>query len=292
MTTETIGFTVRNLTEEAAASFSRTTVSPRLATILALLVKHLHGFIREAEVTPEEWAEGIQFLTACGDITSEKRNEFALLSDILGVSSLVDLLPNPPGATPGSLLGPFYNPDSIEYQTTADLFQGQPGVPTLFHGRVLDAAGNGVAHALVDFWQNADNGYYPAADPEQDEQNLRGKIRCDASGYFAIKTIRPKAYSVPMDGPVGHVLDQLNKLPWRPAHWHVIVSAPGYRSITTELFPDDDEYINTDPVFSIRPGLALTFKSLNDEASGKQWGLPIPFCLVDFDFHLVAEQQG
>ena len=275
------------ITAAVADSFARAE-NPRMARLLPLLVRHLHDFVREAEVTPQEWRAALAFLTDCAAMTSQERNEFILLSDVLGVSSLVDLLGHPPDATPGSVLGPFHNHNSRLQPNGIDLAGSQAGERTLFTGRVSNRAGSGLAHAEIDFWQNAANALYPAQDPAQDAQNLRCKIRCDAQGRFSIVTVRPQPYTVPYDGPVGALLSAANRHCWRPAHFHCIVSALGHASLVTEIFPRDDPYIESDTVFGVRDGLVVPFERVDDAAEAARHGLPTPFTRVRFEFRLAA----
>ena len=230
------------VTEAAMRSFA-TSSGPRMGEVMALLVKHLHAFVAESKLTKEEWMRGLTFLTAAADITTEERNEFSLLSDVLGISSMVDVVSQPVGGTSSSVLGPFHNHDSQLRANGVDLTNGQAGERTWLHGRVVDINGKPVANAELDFWQNADNGLYPAQDPAQDPHNLRCKIHCEADGSFELLTIRPHPYTVPTDGPVGAMLAAANRNIWRPAHYHVIVSAPGYVGLVTELFPAGSAYI-------------------------------------------------
>ncbi len=276
------------VTVEAMQSFAHAH-DPRLGEVMSLLVKHLHAFVAESKLTKEEWLRGLEFLTACAAITTEERNEFSLFSDVMGISSMVDVVSQPPGGTPSSVLGPFHNHDSLQRPNGSDLTGGQPGDRVWFHGRVLSADGQPVAKAQIDFWQNADNGLYPAQDPEQDPHNLRCKIVCEADGSFNFLTIRPKPYTVPTDGPVGALLAASQRNIWRPAHYHVIVSAPGYVGLVTELFPEDSDYLNNDTVFGVRPGLIVPFKSCQDSDVAKRYGIAQPFFEVAFEFKLAKQ---
>ena len=278
------------VTRDAMASFSKAT-DPRLAEVMGLLVKHLHAFVDESKLSKAEWLKGLEFLTAAAQITDHERNEFSLFSDIMGISSMVDVVSQPPGGTPSSVLGPFHNHDSLIKPNGSDLTDGQPGERVWLHGRVLDVHHNPIPHAQIDFWQNADNGLYPAQDSAQDPQNLRCKIQCDAQGGFELLTIRPHPYTVPTDGPVGALLAASNRNIWRPAHFHIIVSAPGYVGLVTELFPSGSAYIDNDTVFGVRPGLIVDVKDCHNEDVAKQFGLTLPFKEVAFDFSLVQQSS-
>jgi hydroxyquinol 1,2-dioxygenase len=282
-----IGVTQASVTTAAATSFAGAP-SARMAELLSLLVKHSHAFIREGKVTHAEWRTGLEFLTKAAAITTEERNEFSLMSDIFGISSLVDLQSHAPGGTPGSVLGPFHNHDSHWRDNGADLISGQPGEPVLFKGKVCDTQGKGLANASIDLWQNADNALYPAQDASQDPHNLRCKIKCDADGSFTLNTVVPKPYTVPYDGPVGDMLTATKRHGWRPAHFHFIAAAPGFQSLVTEIFPEDSEYLESDAVFGVRPGLAIAMPWIDDEAQSKSHRIARPFRLAQFEFRLVA----
>ncbi len=282
------GVDAASVTDAVAATFANAS-SALMAELLPLLVRHAHAFVREGKVTHAEWRAGLQFLTDCASITTAERNEFTLLSDILGVSSLVDLQSHQAGATPGSVLGPFHNHDSRWLENGADLIAGQDGERVLFLGRVCDTTGAVVPGASIDFWQNAANRLYPAQDPAQDPHNLRCKMKCDSNGRFAIRTVRPQTYTVPYDGPVGAMLTASNRHCWRPAHFHLIVAAPGHQTLVTELFPHDSEYIDSDAVFGVRKGLTIALASNNDPALGEKYQIAAPFALAEFEFRLPRE---
>lgn len=276
------------VTQDAMQSFANAT-DPRMAEVMRLLVKHMHAFVVESKLSKAEWLAGLEFLTNAAKITNDERNEFSLFSDVMGISSIVDVVSQPPGGTPSSVLGPFHNHDSHFRANGDDLTEGQPGDRVWIHGRVLDVDQNPIAGAQIDFWQNADNGLYPAQDASQDPQNLRCKIVCDEMGGFSLLTIRPHPYTVPTDGPVGALLAASNRNIWRPAHFHIIVSAPGYVGLVTELFPAGSDYIDNDTVFGVRPGLIVDIKPCHDLTIAKQYGLNTPFNEVTYDFHLVKK---
>ncbi len=277
-----------SVTQAAMRSFSQAT-DPRLGQVMALLVKHLHAFVVESKLTKQEWLCGLEFLTQSANITDSERNEFSLLSDILGISSIVDVVSQPEGGTSSSVLGPFHNHDSLVRPNGVNLSGDQPGQKTWLHGRVLDAQGQPIAYAEIDFWQNADNGLYPAQDPLQDPHNLRCKILCEADGSFNLLTLRPHPYTVPTDGPVGALLAASQRNIWRPAHFHVIVSAPGYVGLVTELFPADSAYIDNDTVFGVREGLIVPLLPSHNLEVAKRYGIEMPFLEMNFDFHLVRQ---
>ena len=277
-----------DVTIDAMKSFANAS-DPRMAEVMSLLVKHMHAFVAESKLTKAEWLKGLEVLTHAAKITTDERNEFSLFSDVMGVSSMVDVVSQPPGGTPSSVLGPFHNHDSLIRPNGSDLTDGQAGDRVWLHGRVLDVHQQAIPGAQIDFWQNADNGLYPAQDPAQNPQNLRCKIICDDQGGFSLLTIRPHPYTVPTDGPVGALLAASNRNIWRPAHFHIIVSAPGYVGLVTELFPAGSDYIDNDTVFGVRPGLIVQIKPCQDASIAKQYGLSIPFNEVSYEFNLVKQ---
>jgi hydroxyquinol 1,2-dioxygenase len=281
------GVTDATITDAVAKSFS-SALSPRVAELLPLLVRHAHAFVREGNVTHAEWRAALGFLTDCAKITDEVRNEFTLLSDVLGISSLVDLQASAANATPGSVLGPFHNHDSHFVDNGANLIGTQPGEPVLFSGQVCDAAGLPIAGATVDFWQNAANALYPAQDAEQDPHNLRGKMKCDADGRFSLRTVKPQPYTVPYDGPVGALLTASARDCWRPAHFHFIITAAGYLPLVTEIFQSNSEYLDSDAVFGVRDPLIVAFETVNDASESQRTQMPKPFSRAHFNFRLAS----
>jgi protocatechuate 3,4-dioxygenase beta subunit len=279
---------VPEVTRDAMRSFAKAS-DPRMAEVMGLLVKHMHAFVAESKLSKAEWLKGLEFLTHAAKITTDERNEFSLFSDVMGISSMVDVVSQPAGGTPSSVLGPFHNHDSLYQPNGADLTQGQPGDRVWLYGRVLDVNQKPIPGAEIDFWQNADNGLYPAQDAAQDPQNLRCKIKCDEEGGFSLLTIRPHPYTVPTDGPVGALLAASNRNVWRPAHFHIIVSAEGYVGLVTELFPSGSAYIDNDTVFGVRQGLIVDIKPCQDLGVAKKYGLSSPFNEVNFEFNLVKQ---
>lgn len=276
-----------NLTQAVIASFGGAE-SERLRTVIGTLVTHLHAFAREVKLTHAEWKAAIDFLHAAGKISDERRNEFILLSDVLGLSALTDLINSTPGATEASELGPFYAEGSQLLPVGADLIKDNPGDRVLLRGRVLDGSGKPIPGAMLDFWQAAANGLYPEQDPQQDAHNLRGRMLTGADGRYAIRTIRPAPYTVPDDGPVGTLLRAGGRTAWRPGHFHFIVKAEGYVPLVTELFSVDDPYIDRDAVFGVRASLAVPFVRQDSAAAAAPYDIKPPFYTLDFDFRLRA----
>jgi len=259
---------------------------PRFRQIIESLTKHLHAFAREVNLTPQEWKAGIDFLYQAGRISDEKRNEFILTSDVLGLSSLVDMLQSDAGATERSALGPFHSEGSPALAVGGNLKQANDGEPLLVHGRVLDESGTPVAGAQLDFWQAAVNGKYWQQDPAQHPHNLRFRMTTGDDGVYAFTTVQPAPYSVPYDGPVGDLLRAGGRHAWRPAHFHFIVGASGFRPLTTEVFFSGDPYLDSDAIFGVRESLVVTVAPNTDAALAKRYGLTVPFHNVGFDFKL------
>ncbi len=261
---------------------------PRFREIMTALVRHLLGFAREVELTKEEWLAAIDFLSRTGWRTTEKRNEFILLSDTLGLSSMVDFISSRGNddATEVSVLGPFYIDGAPMIDNGGDLIAGNDGEPGVVHGQVLSVDGTPIAGAMLDVWQNAANGLYSTEDPEQNEINLRGRLLTAEDGSYSFTTIRPMPYTVPEDGPVGGMLDAMGRHPWRPAHIHFKVTADGYQDLITELYPDDDKYIDEDAVFGVRDSLAVPFTRNSSADEAAKHGLDAPFFDLGYDFRL------
>jgi protocatechuate 3,4-dioxygenase beta subunit len=238
------------------------------------------------KLTPAEWKAAVDFLHAAGRISDERRNEFILLSDVLGLSALVDLLNHRPGATESSELGPFHAEGSPLLPVGADLVKDNAGERVLVRGRVTDTAGRALPGALLDFWQAAANGLYPAQDTSQHPENLRFRMKTDGEGRYAFTTVKPAPYTVPYDGPVGDLLRAGGREAWRPAHFHFIVSAQGHVPVVTELFSEDDPYIEKDAVFGVRDSLVFRYVRRDSAADAAPWRVEPPFYSVDFDFRL------
>lgn len=253
-----------NITQTARDSFTGVPEARR-RELLQSLVQHLHAYAKDTKLTHEEWRAALAFLHRAGDISSDSRSEFSLLSDVLGLSSLVDLMASTQGTTPGSVLGPFHTAGSPWCANPADLTAGNAGRVVLMRGRVLNIDGKPVPGATLDFWQNADNGLYWQLDPTQPQENLRCQMKVDAEGAFSIRTIRPRPYQIPTDGPVWlELVGPAGRSAWRPAHVHLIVSAPGYRTLVTELFDADDPYLDSDAVFGVRGALVQRYEAVAD----------------------------
>lgn len=283
---------MRNLTEsnltDAVVAAMAAAPDERAGEILSALVRHLHDFIREVKLTEEEWLAGIQFLTAVGQKCDDKRQEFILLSDTLGATTAKDILNHrkPPGATETTLLGPFYREAAPNMPPAGNIAGDVAGEPTVVRGRVLAPDGSPIAGAALDVWQSDAEGHYDLQLPDLDGMALRGVFHTDAEGRYSLRTIKPRYYPIPDDGPVGRMLAAVGRHPYRPAHIHFIVSAAGYQPVTTELFAEGDPYLDSDAVFGVRESLIVPFVRHDSAEAAAQLDMPVPFYTVDFDFVL------
>ncbi|GAA4228341.1 hydroxyquinol 1,2-dioxygenase [Actinomadura meridiana] len=278
-------FSEERSAEVVAASFAATP-DPRLRRVLTSLVRHLHDFVKDVELTEAEWAAAIDFLTATGKMCTDTRQEFILLSDVLGASMLVETINNRAvgGLTESTVEGPFHMVASPPRDLGADIAEDGKGAPCLVTGSVTGSDGAPVANATIDVWQANDEGYYDVQQPGvQPPLNLRGLFTADADGTFWFRTIVPRYYPIPQDGPVGRLLTATARHPNRPAHIHFEVSAPGYRTVTTHLFVAGTPYIDSDAVFGVKPSLVREFPEVDDPGRAAEVGLPNPFRTVNFD---------
>ena len=274
------------ISQQAVNSFNDAS-NPRYKQIMQSLVRHLHAFVREVELTEREWFEGIGFLTDTGHkCDGLVRQEFILLSDTLGISMLVDAINHRHSATATetTVFGPFYI-EGMPEREFGENMAFTPGEPALVRGRVVDTQGNPLADAVLDVWQTAENGMYSGQDVEQPFGNLRGRYRTDADGYFAIRTIVPVAYPIPTDGPVGRMLDAANRHAWRPAHLHFMIEVPGYRKLVTHLFNHDDPYLASDAVFGVKHSLQVIYEDRRThDILSASLGMDVPFKRASYEF--------
>ena len=249
-----------DITAAALASFDGAD-DERLRRLAQVLTRHLHAFATEVGLTQGEWEEGIRILTETGHITDDRRQEFILWSDTLGLSMLVDALANPlpSGATESTVLGPFYVPGSPLRPYGASIAEEVAGAPAWIHGKVLDLDGGPIPGAELDVWQNGDDRLYAVQNAEAPEDHLRGRFTTRDDGSYAFLAVRPVPYTIPDDGPVGRMLAATGRHPWRPAHVHMIVRAPGYRTLATHIFDRESEYLDSDAVFAVKPSLLREF---------------------------------
>ncbi|MEV6621519.1 dioxygenase [Amycolatopsis sp. NPDC051106] len=256
------------------------TPDPRVRTVLSALVRHLHDFVRDVDLTEAEWAHAIDFLTRTGRKSDDTRQEFILLSDVLGVTTLVDAVNHrrSTDATENSVQGPFYREARPEFPDGADISNGLPGTPLLFRATVVDAAGAPVAGADFDVWHADSHGHYDSDVPGLDAAAMRGLFRTGRDGTVEIRSIAPAPYPIPDDGPVGELMRATGRPVMRPGHIHVRIAAPGFSTVTTMLFRDDDPYLAQDPVFGTKRSL-LYRRDLREGPDG-------PFDLVEHTFVL------
>jgi catechol 1,2-dioxygenase len=262
---------------------------PRLREVMEVITRKLHEAVREIEPTQEEWFKAIMFLTDTGHMCNDWRQEFILLSDVLGVSMLVDAINNrkPSGASESTVLGPFHVDNAPELAMGANICLDQKGEAMFVHGRILDTEGKPVANAKIDVWQANDEGFYDVQQKGiQPDFNLRGVFRTGADGKYWFRGVKPKYYPIPDDGPVGKLLRALGRHPYRPAHLHYILAADGFETLTTHSFDPADPYINSDAVFGVKESLLAEFKWTEDRKRATEAGFDGGFWDVEHDFVL------
>jgi len=260
----------------------------RFKQVMTSLITHLHEFVREVRLTEDEWMQAIQFLTETGQACTDRRQEFILLSDTLGVSILVITLNHPAenGTAESTVLGPFYWEGAPELPRGSNLAEGVKGEPTFYSGRVLSADGRPLANAVLDIWSGDGEGTYDMQMGEHVGMKARGKIRTDEQGRYWFRSIRPTFYPVPTDGPVGRMLGKMGRHPYRPGHIHMIVSAPGHASVTTHLFVAGSDYLDSDAVFGMKESLVAQFKRHEPGVAPTGERMTVPFYTVEYDFRL------
>lgn len=245
-----------NITQAVIASFAQTS-DPRLKEIMTSLVQHLHAFARDVKLTEAEWFQGIDFLTRCGHITDNKRQEFILLSDVLGLSMLTVAMNNdkPAGCTEATVFGPFHVEGAPHYELGEDIANGAKGTPCHVAGTVRGLNGEPVPGAVIDVWQSDEDGLYDVQHAGLDHAQSRGIVTADAQGGYHFQSIVAVPYAIPHDGPVGQMLNATGRHPWRPAHLHFMIQAPGYETLITHVFRDHSDYLDSDAVFGVRQSL-------------------------------------
>jgi hydroxyquinol 1,2-dioxygenase len=260
----------------------------RFKRVMASLVTHLHDFVRDVHLTEPEWLAAIQFLTEIGQTCTDKRQEFILLSDTLGVSILVITLNHPAdaGSSESTVMGPFYWEGAPDLPRGSNLAEGVKGEPAFYSGRVLSVDGRPLENALLDIWSGDGEGDYDMQIPGEAAMKARGRIRTDAEGRYWFRSIKPSFYPVPTDGPVGRMLRKMGRHPYRPGHIHMIVSADGHLPVTTHLFVADSRYLDSDAVFGMKESLVASF--VQHPSGAAPWGEPLdtPFYTVSYDFRL------
>lgn len=263
----------------------------RSREIVCGLIRHLHAFIRDVRLTEPEWMAGIGYVTRAGQISSDKRQEVILFSDLLGVSALVNMVSAnvPDGATETTVIGPFFVENAPKRERGESIALQDMGYPMILRGKVLDIEGAPVPRARIDVWQNNANALYDVQDSDAPANNLRGYYLTNDDGSYIIRTIRPTQYKIPIDGPAGDLVKVAHRHPWRPAHVHVMISAEGFQTLTTHIFDGEDSYIDSDVVFAVKESLILDIKLNESQEDADLYGLKAPFHEVVKDLILVRK---
>jgi protocatechuate 3,4-dioxygenase beta subunit len=250
-----------NQVTEAVIEQMATTPDPRLKEIMEAAVRHLHAFAREVKLTPDEWLKGIAFMTAVGQACTPYRQEFILLSDVIGLSRLVNVMHDgemrEAVGTETSLLGPFFREKAPEIELGDTIAKVSKGTEIMIYGRVTDGEGKGVAGAEIDVWQTNEDGHYDLQAYDPTVMDMRARMRTDADGYYRFRTLKPLGYSIPMDGPVGELVRNQKRHGFRPAHIHFLIAAPAHRELVTALYFADDKHVDSDTVFGVSKSLVI-----------------------------------
>jgi hydroxyquinol 1,2-dioxygenase len=260
----------------------------RLRDVMSSLVQHLHAFAREVRLTQGEWFDGIRFLTEVGRMSDERRREFILLSDTLGLSMLVTAMNHrvPQGCTEATVFGPFHVDGAPHFEQGGDVANGAAGEPCYVRGQVRALDGTPVAGAEIQVWQADAEGFYDVQRGAPGEHRARGVLSSGSDGRFHFRSIVAEAYPIPHDGPVGRMLQHLGRHPWRPAHLHFMISAPGYRRLVTHVFRNGDRYLDSDAVFGVRSSLVADWLPQEPGPTPDGGHSAVPFHTLDFDFVL------
>ncbi|KEZ39587.1 Uncharacterized protein SAPIO_CDS9498 [Scedosporium apiospermum] len=266
----------------------------RLKYLLERLVTHLHDFVRETRLSTDEWMTGIEFLTAVGQICTDVRQEFILLSDILGVSLLVDSVdhPKPEGATEGTVLGPFHTHEAHSVANGESIAGDPDGQPCLVLCSVRDTSGKPISGVRIDVWETDSKGFYDVQYADRTGPDGRGIVTSDDDGLFWFKAIVPVPYPIPHDGPVGKLLGRLGRHPYRPSHMHFKFDKEGYDPLITALYVRNDPYENSDAVFGVKNSLVVDVKEVKDREVAENYGAYVGCALIEYDFVLVLESEA
>lgn len=256
--------TIENITDIVINAMAEET-NPRAKEVLASFIRHMHDFVRETRLTHEEWLIGIGYMTKAAELTDDKRNEFILLSDIFGLETLVDAISHDAeeNETESAVLGPFFREGSpiLPAGATISMRGDTDGPSALVEGQISNTLGEPVSGAIIHVWETGPEGLYEQQDPNQPDMNLRGRFKTDENGRYAFRGVRPVSYPIPYDGPTGDLLQVMGRHPYRPAHIHMVVEAPGYRKLISQLYDSTDEYLESDSVFSVKGSLIIEFNS-------------------------------
>ncbi|KAI0361951.1 aromatic compound dioxygenase [Trametes cingulata] len=260
------------------------------------LITHLHQFVRETSLTTQEWEEAIQFLTAVGKTCTPLRQEFILLSDVLGVSALVDALNNPPvqGGTESSVLGPFFTEDAPDVENGDSIASEGKGEYMYVEGRVLSTDGTPIPNATIETWETDADGFYDTQYATREKPDCRGRLHSDKDGRFGYRAVVPVAYPIPGDGPVGQLLLGMGRHNMRPNHLHLMIEAPGYTKLVTAFYPEGDDWLESDAVFGVKKSLVVSLKEVHNEEEARKRGFPKgdKFKLLQHDIILVPEEKS
>ena len=283
--------TIDTITQQAVARWN-TTHDPRLRELITRLIPHVHGWAKEVGLTHQEWINGLNFLARVGQWTTDARGENILLSDVMGLSMLTVMINDklPKGATPHTVLGPFYVDDSPQLDAGGNMAEGVAGEPCYITGRVLNLKGEPIAGAVLDMWQADEHGVYEVQLEQKSGPYLRGVYHSGPDGRYSVKTIAPLGYSIPMDGPVGELMRMTDISHFRPAHIHFIMSAPGYQKIITHLFKRGTEYLENDVVYGVKQELITDFRKSPPGVAPTGEKLDTPFWTIEYDFVLAPEE--
>jgi hydroxyquinol 1,2-dioxygenase len=283
--------TEENITDLAVERWA-TARDPRMAELMTALVRHLHDFAREVRLTEAEWMAAIQWLNRAGQISDEKREEFILTSDVVGLSMLVVQMNHrlDPRATPATVLGPFHIEGSPELEYGADMSQGLPGTPLVLLGTVKDLDGNPVPGAVLDLWQADNEGLYESQHADVDEARLRAKYTTREDGSYCVRTVAPFGYTIPMDGPVGELISQTEISHFRPAHVHFLINVPGFEPLITHLFEEGADYLDSDVVFGVKEELVVRYEKREPGQTPDGGTIDEPWFEARYDF--VLQPQG
>ncbi|KQZ66797.1 dioxygenase [Nocardioides sp. Root151] len=276
---------------EVLASFAQTP-DPRTRQVLEAVTRHVHALVEELRPTMAEWEQAIAFLTEVGHTSDATRQEFVLLSDVLGVSMLVETINGDPHGTEGTVLGPFHMTESPQRALGDSVDLLGTGTPCVVTGSVNTEDGTPIPGASVDIWQCDENGFYDVQQPDtQPPGNGRGLFTTDEAGRFWFRTVVPSHYPIPTDGPVGRMLEASLRHPYRPAHIHFIAEAPGFREVTTHAFVAGSPYIDSDAVFAVKQSLVIDFAEVDDPEQAERFDVPVPFRHAHFDIRLARGED-
>jgi protocatechuate 3,4-dioxygenase beta subunit len=294
MDTHEKGFFTEENSVEVVTGRNKNAKDERLKQIMEVVTRKLHEAVKEIEPTQDEWMQAILFLTRTGQMCNEWRQEFILLSDVLGVSMLVDAINNrkPSGASESTVLGPFHVEGAPELEMGANICLDAKGEDMVIVGRILDTGGQPIKDAVIDVWQANDEGFYDVQQQGiQPDFNLRGVFRTGADGRYWFRAVKPKYYPIPDDGPVGKLLGALSRHPYRPAHLHFIIKAHGFETLTTHIFDPDDPYIQSDAVFGVKESLLAQFQHVEDSVRANELGFSGKFWQIEHDFVLARPEE-